>query len=55
MLFRVQYEYLIKNATVPVLASRAVDLPKWNATEAKNQLLKIHSSNGVKLRITGHK
>ena len=55
MLFRVQYEYLIKNATVPVLAGRAVDLPKWNMTEAKKQLLKIHGSNVVKLRIIGHK
>ena len=55
MIFRVQYEYLVKNSKVPVLASRAVDLPKWNMTEAKNQLLSIHGSNVVKLRIIGHK
>jgi len=55
MRFSVKCEYYTKQFTYPVKTTYFVDLPKWNMTEAKNQIKSRLPNIVTKVVITEHK
>ncbi|MBQ7178409.1 MAG: hypothetical protein IJS08_13425 [Victivallales bacterium] len=55
MRFSVKCEYYTKNVSYPVKTTYFVELPKWNTTEAKNQIKSKLPSIVTKVVITDHK
>ena len=55
MKFNVKCEYYTKNYSYPVRTTYFVELPKWNMTEARNQIKCKLGNLVTKVVITEHK